>query len=102
MKRHTNGENMSSLSYRHAIAALKVPRFVQVLFEHNINLVTTKAYPREITSAKEAQQIKGPDSILAGNTPTVPNTIFGRHRAKDQAIDQTFPQDWDYPRSKTG
>lgn len=24
MKRHTNGESMSSLSYRHAIAALKV------------------------------------------------------------------------------
>ncbi|KAH8550669.1 hypothetical protein BGW37DRAFT_497945 [Umbelopsis sp. PMI_123] len=40
MKRHTNGENMSSLSYRHAIAAIK-------------------AYPREIRSSKEAQQIKG-------------------------------------------
>ncbi|CAO3663321.1 unnamed protein product [Umbelopsis ramanniana] len=40
MKRHTNGESMSSLSYRHAIAALK-------------------AYPREIRSSREAQQIKG-------------------------------------------
>ncbi|CAO3685621.1 unnamed protein product [Umbelopsis vinacea] len=40
MKRHSNGESMSSLSYRHAIAALK-------------------AYPREIRSSREAQQIKG-------------------------------------------
>ncbi|KAG2182188.1 hypothetical protein INT43_007115, partial [Umbelopsis isabellina] len=39
-KRHTNGESMSSLSYRHAVAAIK-------------------AYPREIKSVKEAEKIKG-------------------------------------------
>ncbi|KAI8584191.1 hypothetical protein K450DRAFT_218586 [Umbelopsis ramanniana AG] len=44
MKRHTNGESMSSLSYRHAIAALK-------------------AYPREIRSSREAQQIKEAKAI---------------------------------------
>ncbi|GAB5592166.1 hypothetical protein Unana1_07066 [Umbelopsis nana] len=86
MKRHTNGENMSSLSYRHAIAALK-------------------AYPREITSAKEAQQIKGigqkiKQSIkLFLKTGTIPEAKQVESDAKFSTMNR-FLKIWGYIKHK--